>query len=1010
MAKSRNRKGNSFFKGAPGKWIDLYDIHRLEDGEIFSFGHSGSVGKVFKYRPILDCDFDNPLNVQKLGMTISRFIQEVSDPNITIAFHFIRKKDIKMNEKLAKDRVMKQKDGLVHPMPDALNEREKMFRLMANSGEIFEDGYYISLRVDFSKENLSFIQKAKMTLEHIKSFLGKDVDGDLDSASFEVTERVIKLITLSKDLKSTLKSVGLHIEDLKTVDEYLELYSNYLKPDVGSQIPVTEEKIDENTSPVNALMGGSFVEDYPNHLVIDNYIYQLYELEKVNPYRDFDFQMIRNFKKYPMEFAYTVMFSGLSKSDGNQSIKKAMKSMDREISMSTNSKGDVEDLELVERKKLAQAVNDEILRDGKGAVEYSVTFLAKIPMKKAESVMAEKRLKTYNQFLYDFEKNLKSDLFWSFGDSEWSLVRYGQWSALGKVIPGVCTINTTFLKTFIERPACVTLLLPIATEVDLEAPHLGFNHFLTPSRNVFPYEVMSKNLHAHVTTITGDMGRGKTVLLNLLTMYSYTSLLYSGKPPLIRIVDSAGIESSFFKFVKGVNGTVISFIGSAPPCIQLLEIDPFASVPNARKKKELAHFVASNNKNMSEKEALKKIVLFYRQSTNGSGDKILSHRERERLVKELLGVEAGGYEHFILKPGDCAPSSDEMIKIMDVFELMLSKDAKNPEAYSIFNAQEIEDLIYESYNVVEERFPSITDVYELLKKKLENTKVSDHRPYQLLKMLKRWTAEHGVNPSFDLPTNINLEDDCIMFDTFGLDKDPIVEGIYNILIFRIIGRDMYTKDSRVRYVAMDEYWKNAKSAPAERTLKEFTRLSRKYKFGLLLASQILEDAFKVSNDLGESIITQTTTFIFCGNSSPTAIDQIRNRLRIDEKYLSTIPTLGIYENNGEDRDLYESFARFMVYRITKGQKERFHILDCILSPLEFELLNSNGEDNAITNYLMRHRNMTILEACKYMMSKGHIGDENLLANLLDGNHVEAVKKCLPPNVTFEQFLESKLAG
>lgn len=981
--------------------VDLYDIRDTYNGEFYAFGHQGSIGQILQLTPLLESSMVES-DYSKAFDNITRALIATASPDVTICFHQIRTTNL-MFGLPAHQKVQSYTDAsgkvVTYELPENLIERENFLRDLADEGEVLRNLYFVSIKCHFSAESLSFTDKMKITWNNLKSFFTNEGNlQDAEKTSTGIKKRLDNVNRAYKTLKAAIKPMGMGLKPATTREEYVNLYREIFAPTQAKMRDnFVHDQNDENESVAQAIFAGvNFREKY-NHMIIDDYLYQCYELDRVIPMVEVSCRDIQHLANLPMEFIYTVALSGLDRIEAQKVFGQALKRATGQADLDRNSNGVVKDPILELDRQQIESATLAIAQDGRGAIQFSAVFIPRIRMKKVRQEMNAAKISQLSEYIFDFKETLRQKVFAPFGQSEWTLVEYGQYNVLCASLPGLCNLANKRLKVSVDMPGNIPYLLPIYTQTRNDIVHHGFNHFFTDSMSVFPYQNFDPRLQSWATLCAGDMGMGKSVTLNVYLAMAYTALMVSGKPPILRVIEYGGPASSFFKMMAILKGQIIKFTGSKPPCIQIMELSPRMSYPNKRKMDSISKTLLSLpvHANTTRERTLEMIVTYY--DTLIGSEEELNDTQIAKLAEETFEVEYSLIkEELILGVGECRPGAQKMNFLMSVFEIMLSNDPKHLDAFATeFSRDDVSTLIDEVYENTKGRWPRITDIVNAIDAYEERSETSSSANSKMAARLRKWTVEDGTYKMFDMPTNVDLSNDCIMFDLYGLSENPHLEAIYMLVITDILTKDMYEKQDRLRVVAMDEVWKTAKIKSMQDVLIGFFRLSRKYKFQPIMASQLLTDYYtEISVSFGNAIVSQTRNFIICGIANEKALAEAAAICGLDPEQAQMIRGLGIKERT--DSKFIKFYSRFMmISKEPNGNK--VYILNSILSPLEFEYVNSNKEDNAITKYYMKN-GISIVESCKKIMRGEHIGDADLIEYLRQGNNEEAIKKCTPKAV------------
>lgn len=957
--------------------IDIADIQKLYNGQHYIFGHDGAVGQILEIIPLNEANLFEK-DYGKIFDELSKIIMATASTDVSVCFHVLKTSNVQI-------------PNVPEDFPLVVRERNAFAKKLAKDGEIFSVKYYMSIRCLFDEGMLSIGDKLMVMSAKAKSFVSGQ--SNVEAAKIKSTgikPRVDKVSKTAQAMSSTLGALGVKVRPLASRAEYERVFTDYLRPNTGRAGDIAPTK--EN-DPINSfrkqLMAGITVREMPEYFDHDNYITQAYEFDKINTNVDVFAKDIQNLIAYPMEFCYTIAMSGMNHHLANSIFQKALRRAKTQVDLKTNQSGECTDLSVMyEYKRLAQAY-DRISQQANGAIQYSVTFIPRIRKSHIKKIMKANAYDSIDDFLFNFATELRQNVFGNLGRSEWSVVEQGQWDVFCSTLPGLCSINGRSLKVSIDTPENLPFLIPIYTQVRQGIEHFGFNHFFTNAMNIYPFTNLDPDQPSWAALIAGDMGFGKSLTANVYIANAFTALAVSGQRPIIRIIEFGGAASSYFKQVVAQGGQILKFNGSNLPKFQILELTPALSYPKKSKMLWIKNEIQKLIPDLNDMNAMEKIVAYYDMVMNPETE--LNDNYLDRVCNEIFGLSRKVIIPIMtLNKGECKPSPSKMNTIMSIVEIMLSGDPKNLNAFSTdFSRDDIELFISTLYEKTDGRSPMLGELVSYIKE--YNSKAKNSNIDLLARRLDRWTVENGQYKMFDMPTSVSMDNDVIMFDLFGLEENPQLEAIYLTIITDALTRDMYEKQGRLRMCILDEVWKIAKTKAMQDVIIGFFRLSRKYKFQPIMSSQFLSDYHGVSNDFGKVIVAQAKTFIVCGIVAEENINDTVRLIGLPNEYKKIIQSLGLQKK--ENSKNIGTYSRFLYVSIDKGAKIRPAVLNSILSPVEFELMNSNADDNAITKYYLYEKGFTMEEAIMHVVDGKHKGDEGLIEYLRKGNFVAAMKKC-----------------
>lgn len=958
------------------EFMIFHDVRKAYDKNLYMFNHGGSVGQIMKYSGLNDSGMSES-DYKELLETITRVIVATASPDVTICFHMLRNTHFEKME-IPKD------------IPVHLKERHLFLQELIKEGEVFNNEFYISVNCWATDDSLSLLDKGKIIYKNALSVFTRTTDiSVIEKKQLGIKRRITKVSQTMKTIQASFKPLGINAKIFTEKQEYWNLLRKIVGPSVSKDrdnFYVSESE--PNESPRQALMSGITIKEGPDHLTMDDYLFQVYELDRISSRTSVNHKDILNLVNAPYEFFYTVAISCMDYNKSNKLFAKALGKAKTEVDLATDASGNVSDPGLVyDYQAVAQSYN-EMAERGLGATQYASTMVIRQKMKTVQRLMREQNIDLISDYIFDFKERVRQQIFSRFGQSEWSLVDLAQVPMFGAFLPGMCSISSKKMRILIDAPSNIPYMLPMYSQKRDDLDYYGFNHFFSDSMGLTTFENFDTRLPSWGTLVSGDMGSGKSVCINLYLSMAYTSQMVSGKPPILRIVDYGGATSSYFKLIKLLNGSTLKFTGANLPCFQIMELVPDMSYPTRRKLEE----INTNLRNipslseLSEEDIDDKIISFFNMKIS-SEDEVTEKFLNESSL-EIFGVKYQEVKGILeLAPGECKPDSEKMRFLMSVFEVMLSNNPETLDAFSTdFTRDDVQLFINRAYEITNDRFPRITDVYNIINE-YNKTKKSPNLSKMSIR-LSQWTVKEGSNKMFDRPTNVDMSNNAILFDLFGLDSNPHLQAIYMLVITNLITKDMYEKMDRMRIVTLDEVWASAKTEAMQDVLSGFFRLSRKYKFQPVMASQLPTDYYDLSQKFGDIIVSQARNYIICGISDDRIIEKTKAIYNLTDEQAAEIKKLGVGEN--PNSRLAKRYGRFM--HIAKLSNSRStSIFKSVLSPFEFALINSNKEDNAIARYYLDKQKMDIVETCRLITDEKYKGDEGLIEFLRLGNHPVALK-------------------
>ncbi len=949
----------------------IKEIERAYDNKMYVWNADGSVGQIIAFDGMNDSAFSDKEYrdvYDSITQTVSR---SVSD-QLTVGFYQVRNCDIKVDF-----------EALPLNCPPQLNERVKFLGKLVKNNEIFQNKFYLSINSRPNKYSQNMVQRVKGTYQALKSiFTNEEETIVLNNKYQNIKDRIKEVSRTATRFNSLLNNKGVNARVLDSKEEYISVYRSIFAPFKSTIKDMEIDSSKESTR--KELFSGVQCVKKNNFFILDNYFHRLYELDRIPARAVVPENQIANLVDAPFEHVYGVVFKTLNNKTSNQRLQKVVETANRDLNMATDNKGNVQDIALVEDYKRFSDAREHVATESANVSEFA-SFL--VYRKKMKDVA--RHLKTQNmdieEFILDLDEELNQNIFGGLGQSEWIAPTKGHWVGFCDYAPGMANVSANRFKTLLDIPSNIAYLLPFFARHRKDLKYYGINHLFTDSLGIETFSIFDPTLPSWGYLISGDMGSGKSVTLNLLLSMAYSSLMVSGNSPLLRIVDFGGITSSYFKFLKVIKGESLKFNKPKKPNIQVLELNPEVSYPNNKKIEVLTELLRGHLSELSDRDIIDRINIYYEELM--SSDEALTEKLRSKKFKKTLGLNYEDFkDDFKLKPGECKPNPDKLMVTMGILEVMLSNDPKNLESFSTdFNRDDVSSFLDITYERITDRYPRMSDLVETIKEYNQNA--NNSMLGTMIRRLTRFTI-NGQYKMFDRETDVDLDQDVILFDLFGLDSDPHLKTIYTSLIIDLIGRDMYEKQDRVRVCVLDEAWAALSTKALRRFVVQFMRLSRKYKFAPMLASQLPTDYFLEDKEDGDLIVAQATNYIFCGITAQQVIDQTKYLYSLDDASAREIPKLGVKTTGGTPSA--PVYSRFLHIQKSKNGIRK-NICRSLLSPFEYQLYSSSKADNAIFKYYMNELEMDATSICYLLADNKHIGDQKLIEYLKAGDHAEALE-------------------
>ena len=943
----------------------------------FVFNKDGSIGTMMKVEGINDSSFveEDYLRVNRM---LSQAIKNLDTNEINCQFMLINSIDNTIP------------NCTLENLPPHLIERNRFLREeMVKNGEVFKKEFYISFNCVPSPREEGFFEgwsrKIKNIIQSFQSTVSLEAIDSKFSEALTIG-RIRKLNTTAKSFTSSLKELNCKYNDELTKEEVVGIYRSIL---ARSKYDANKPFIVDDADFKRSLLSGTRTYEKPfSHVVHDDYFFRTYSLDRVSSSEWISGDQMKAILNTNSEYIYTVNFRLMDHRESSKKVDRKLAFL-RFVNGGNDTGKKVENAEVAIEMNEAEEIRQRFAEGGSYGVECSISFTYMINEFRRSKIKEEEMLDD-DEYVLDLDQKLHHSNFGKVAQSEWVALP-GQWQILCLNLPGVTNVASPFVDTMIELPDNLAYLLPVYDQKRLDLKHYGVNHFYTDYNTIVPYEYFDKAQDSFVTLIFGVMGTGKSVTINLILSLLYQSRAISGKDPVVRGLDFGGVAGSYYKLAKLMGGTILNFSTSKKPKINPFKLSDIQRYPTPLKKESIKDFIflmkKSKGDSIPEEEELEHSIDDYYNDLLGFEDRITDKIkytliEKHFAISEDQLIDDEGrvlplVDILVLNPGECEPNVDSMNLISGIIEVMLSPTFDRVTVD--YERSQVVRLIQLLYRSTEGRFPYLNDFFELIKK-LDPDSI-------FLGRLSKW-VNGGTYRMFDGEGDIDLTSDFVLFDMYGLDKDPQLKMIYTALIAQLIIDDMYKKMDRSRVFIGDEIWAALESDTLRKFIVAFSRTSRKYKFGMILATQLPTDFFDASGSDGEKIVSLANNFIFCGFRDRSIINKTCSLYGLPNGMRETLSKMGVAD--GEEGSVVKKFSRFVMVSNKKSGKE-ISIFRNILSPLEYQLYSSSKEDNAIVKYYHEVNGAEILSALKFIASGRHIGDEGLIEYLTKNNHFEALE-------------------
>lgn len=955
------------------KNMTLWKLIPTNRGQLVMVHTDGSASVILPIESINANSFEEE-DFESMFSRIKKFVEGI-DTDITVQF-------VMMREKASKDNIDFTK------LPSYLSPRGEMLRHLANQNKLFENTYYLSIHCPSKNEARKEEGIVKNILNKIKN---RNNAAYLQNKSLiGIEERISKVLETSASLLQMLDSIGSSGYYLKTEQEYWDILQKFTRPSKSKISQLVIDKKDQmHASPRQALFSGVRAEVRKNDFTLDDYYHRVYTLDRA-PRQVIYGRSLQVIDSLPFEIIYSVSFRKMTHAQTLNKFKFAV-GISRAID-GTNQDAIIEDLtKTANAERIYEHYEKFAFGDGAG-IEMS----ANLVMRVAEDYIATRcRVENVSrtEYLARVNNNLHKSVFSEFGGSEWISEPNVGWFVFNQIIPGMSNIDQDILKKNMVLSVDLPYFLSIYDSKIKNIIHNGVNHFIDLKDNMIPFDLFNPNLPAWNYSISGQTGSGKSVLMNaILTMQFADSV--GSKSPIICILDVGGDQGSYIKFMELVKGTSINLSGAVKPKIQMFALKPQRSEPTIAKRTHLtALFLEESNKmeyGKTERTMYDNVKTYF--------DNILStgavRLSEKNAIKEIFEASMDmpfkeEYKAMLeLKEGECRPSPDRMNMIMGLLEVILSTSAEDMDAFQMYDQDELSGYLFEAYEHIgatENRYPRISDLYNLLKDGANGKQLIDQskpEARKLLNKLKNWTID-GQYSMFDQETTIDIDNDVVLADLKGLESNKKLQMMYTLLLSQLFQDKMYFTRDRKKLIVRDEAWSLMKNEKARDFFVEDLRTARKNGFATIAISQLPTDYNKPDPAVGQAITANMQVQIFCKFETESVCAQVGHEFGLQPESIEALKRLGVVKVRQMDGSLKPQYATFMM-KIGRN----VYVLKNELHPFEYQLYSSSAEDNAILNY---YRNITksfknLEEVLWYIANGGHKGDLELARYLLDAGY------------------------
>jgi len=987
--------------------FNLLDIGKWPTNDrTYIFNRDGSIGKLISYQGISSSGL-TPGKIQEIVTQIQFMLNRLGGEDISVQFIQRRKK-----------RKITDIDPDDSRLTKEMKSRVEFLNKMAQEGELFDDEFFIGINIQPDHNDEGLIDTMKRYYDLVTSKLKGETPREYIERSFAgVNTRITKMDSVINSIHNSLiDGIGVEAKIIESEEEYKRIYRSFFaNSSRGHEKPFNPEIIKKESLRQTLYSGIEVEKEEQQYFVMDNCLHRVYLLDRFNPNIQVNLGSLKAIVEAPFEFIY---FLTLSKMTHEKAAGKFNWEVIKSRTMESETFG-TPDLVAQENTNKLMESYQQWAESGEDAIQMHCAFIYQEDYDQVLKKCAKENL-TEREYLSIVDEKLHNNYFGKLAQSEWRPEHLGQFMVFNRLLPGQATFKNVFLSGMLEIPYSVAHLVPLYSEKRDDIDHQGVNHFFTESKALKTFSLFDPTIPSYMALISGDMGSGKSVLLQTLLATLEGSRLVSGKPPMVRILDFAGTTGSFFKRARMVkkygSSSHLEFHKGKKPNIQILELEANKRFPSKKKVEEVKQII-EKIKTYDDKYACKNDILDFYQNLNDIDGEITQVKiEREFYLSFSIdpdtevsrGVKI--LDVMKLKAGDCVPNGEALDTILNIMGIVLSDDPQDDDddfnAYrKYFKRDDVSELILMTYENTEGRFPYLRDVLatfeSLHSAEDENGDTHldlDETGLLFHKRLKDFTVD-GKYRYFDRESDVDLSSDFILFDLYGLEKTPKLFAIYTIYLLQVIDEDMHNNHDRVRAFFMDEAAlamtggtgkQGAKRGkPIISAIIKMARTSRKHKYAAVFASQLPTDFILFNSDNPEVLLSQARTHIFCGFGNEKTISDTVKYYSLPAGSEKVLRGLGI--KSDRHSNLISKYSRFLMIQRKKDNSEHISVMRNILSPFEFQNTTSSLEENAVIKFFTDEKGMDIEDVYEYLAQEKHIGDKDLINFLRKNNYEQALK-------------------
>lgn len=769
---------------------------------------------------------------------------------------------------------------------------------------------------------------------------------------------------------------------------------------------------DNFSSPGDFLAKDLRVDQYKSHWVSDGCFNMLFSLEDApDPnliFRAFDCDRFSNLgvrpgvSNIPYFGTYTVAWNSMTRDEGDFKfrIKNAFAA-----GMVTNKKGIFEDKASKKEAREVDRMHEEYIEGGSDMVRACVMYQLSIPLEHMPRFFDVKSSVSDLETVRSVARTVGQQLN-EIGFSGWQLEDRTYFPAWINSIPGAIRSveGVQYLpRVYLSLIGTLHLIPIFATVGPDQNRFIGGNYFITDDSGIFVFDHFSKsNGTAANFSVCGATGSGKSVTVQSLVMMTEQI------QPNIMILDfGGGNVGSWTKLCSVYDGVELKFGSARPPRINPFHLAEADSMPNGRKKRELAIEIGLDPNSEEDMAMIESVYLYLR--ADDSPFTSASARFKD-ICDKCPAFEPIGYDRTMellrLGPGKSKPGEKGSASIRIVLELLLAtnvtEDGPTDNPWASFLLDDINEallLLYETYSPPPARpdlWPTLTDfknsileVHTKRQMRSGGEAFEENGVYNIALLMKKLGSfcRGGLDPFLDGQTNVDIRRKFvvdgverevpakfILADMAGI-ADRRKLALYMVVINDFMSGILYnSKDSR-GIMIRDEAWFFMKSKISEPYLSADYRLARKYGFSVVTIAQQYSD-FK-----SPVIQNNTQTWVVCSLASADeiALADARFRFNDSERELFEKRKMGTQI----EREVFRGSILDVYSRIMISNASGKYFVKNKIGKEERWITTTDDSETFVYNYYKdsRFRGRTAMEIIDWLC-EGHYQKDEELAKAL----------------------------